>query len=47
MIGDLIMAWIRLPSISEATGLLRAEYDAAIARAGRRASTRWTRLRFG
>jgi len=29
------MAWIHLPSISEATGLLRAEYDAAIARAGR------------
>jgi uncharacterized peroxidase-related enzyme len=29
------MAWIRLPSVREATGLLRAEYDAAIARAGR------------
>jgi len=29
------MAWIRLPSIDDATGLLRAEYDRAIARAGR------------
>ncbi len=29
------MAWIDLPSVSAATGLLRAEYDAAIARAGR------------
>ena len=29
------MAWITLASISQATGLLRAEYDAALARAGR------------
>ena len=29
------MAWINLAPVSEATGLLRAEYDAAIARAGR------------
>jgi alkylhydroperoxidase family enzyme len=29
------MAWIHLPSVAEATGLLRAEYDAALARAGR------------
>jgi alkylhydroperoxidase family enzyme len=29
------MAWIALKPIEEATGLLKAEYDAAIARAGR------------
>ena len=29
------MAWINLAPVSEATGLLRAEYDAAVARAGR------------
>jgi alkylhydroperoxidase family enzyme len=29
------MAWINLAPVGEATGLLRAEYDAAIARAGR------------
>jgi alkylhydroperoxidase family enzyme len=35
MIEANAMAWIRLPPVSEATGLLKAEYDAAIARAGR------------
>jgi len=29
------MPWIRLEPIAHATGLLKAEYDAAIARAGR------------
>jgi alkylhydroperoxidase family enzyme len=29
------MAWIRLPPVSDATGLLKAEFDAAVARAGR------------
>jgi alkylhydroperoxidase family enzyme len=29
------MAWITLAPIAQATGLLKAEYDAAIARAGR------------
>lgn len=29
------MAWIRTVPVAEATGALRAEYDAAIARAGR------------
>lgn len=29
------MAWITLAPIAEATGLLKADYDAAIARAGR------------
>jgi alkylhydroperoxidase family enzyme len=29
------MAWIKAVSVREATGLVRAEYDAAIARAGR------------
>ncbi|MGQ0733083.1 MAG: carboxymuconolactone decarboxylase family protein [Acidobacteriota bacterium] len=29
------MAWITLAPIADATGLLKAEYDAAIARAGR------------
>ncbi len=29
------MAWIDLAAVSAATGLLRAEYDAAMARAGR------------
>jgi alkylhydroperoxidase family enzyme len=29
------MPWITLRPIAEATGLLRAEYDAAVARAGR------------
>lgn len=29
------MAWIKTISVSEATGQLRAQYDAALARAGR------------
>jgi alkylhydroperoxidase family enzyme len=29
------MAWIKTVSLADATGLLRAEYDAAIERAGR------------
>ena len=29
------MAWIKTVSVAEATGIVRAEYDAAIARAGR------------
>jgi alkylhydroperoxidase family enzyme len=29
------MAWIDLPPVAAATGMVRAEYDAAIARAGR------------
>ena len=29
------MAWIQLTSVREATGLLKKQYDAAIARAGR------------
>lgn len=29
------MAWIKTVPVAEATGLLRAEFDAAIARAGR------------
>lgn len=29
------MAWISLAPVADATGLLKAEYDAAIARAGR------------
>ncbi len=29
------MAWIRLTPVSEATGLLKKQYDAAMARAGR------------
>ena len=29
------MAWIDLKPLADATGLLRAEYDAALARAGR------------
>ena len=29
------MAWIKKVPVAEATGLLRAEFDAAIARAGR------------
>ena len=29
------MAWIRTVPVAEATGIVRAEYDAAIARAGR------------
>lgn len=29
------MAWIDLKPVAEATGLLRAEYDAALARAGK------------
>lgn len=29
------MAWIKTVGVTEATGLVKAEYDAAIARAGR------------
>lgn len=29
------MAWIQMTSVREATGLLKKQYDAAIARAGR------------
>jgi alkylhydroperoxidase family enzyme len=32
---EVLVAWITTVSLAEATGLLRAEYDAAIARAGR------------